>query len=166
MFLENSSTARRFRESRLIVIVGIWCLLFDFVFLGSVSAQSFSKQIWSGTFHQTSPIPWSGPMELYIRYNSDSDPPQKIEGVITWPTLGKAQVRIEGIRQASGSMQFREVACLAGDCGKVVVGGVHELTMRAGQPILQGTAKGSFGLGLMGKYTLSMQTLEESSARP
>ena len=111
-----------------------------------------SRQIWKGMFQQTAPMPWSGPIELYLRYDSESPPPQKVDGVLSWPSLGKARVRINGERAADGTVRFTETSCLDGDCSQVVLGGSHRLTPNRSQAGYDGLAEGRFGL--KGSYRL------------
>lgn len=111
-----------------------------------------SRQLWKGTFHQTAPIPWDGPLELYLRYESEARPPQRVDGVLTWPTLGMARVKVVGERQADGSYELRETECLDGDCSQVVLGGRHHLTEIKNKFQLSGRAEGQ--MGLQGNYVL------------
>lgn len=108
--------------------------------------EADSRQIWKGEFEQTSPLPWKGPIELYLRYDSEAEAPQRVDGILTWPSLGNARVKIEGERSGDGSIRFIETACLAGDCTKVVLGGRHHLIPERSQAALRGTADGRFGL--------------------
>lgn len=98
---------------------------------------------------------WTGPMELYLRYESEMRPPQEVDGVLTWPTLGMARVKVVGIRNADGSMELQETECLDGDCSQVVIGGKHSLKIEKSSMNFKGKAKGKFGL--QGEYTLEQK---------
>ncbi len=108
--------------------------------------KAYDRQFWHGTFNQTSPLAWSGPIELFLRFDSDSTSPQELDGIITWTTLGEARVRILGTRTTDGSIEFRETECLDGDCSQIVLGGSHRLQSKEGGNELEGKAEGAFGL--------------------
>jgi len=96
--------------------------------------------------NQTSPMSWSGPFELYLRYDSEADLPQKLDGLVIWPSLGQAKVKISGVWNKDREFQFSEGDCVDGDCAKVVTGGKYKATIDPKSQTLKGSAVGPMGL--------------------
>jgi hypothetical protein len=99
---------------------------------------------------QSSPLSWSGPFELYFRYDSESGPPQPIDGLVIWPSLGNAKIKIKGTWKAENDFEFKEVECLEGDCSQIVLWGSYKATLDRKNNRLSGTAVGP--MGLTGKF--------------
>ena len=89
---------------------------------------------------------WSGPFELFLRYDSESAPPQPLDGLTIWPTLGQAKVKINGTWKNESEFEFEETECVSGDCSKVIVGGKYKASLDTKRQILSGTATGPMGL--------------------
>ena len=131
-------------------------IIFFLILLGGISNGDV-RQFWVGTFQQTVPVSWSGPIELYIRYESFADSPQPIDGVLSWPSIGDTKVRIEGKRFPDGSLEFEEKECVEGDCGRFALGGTHHLRFEKRRILLFGQTGGKLGLGKKGKYVLHLR---------
>ncbi len=95
---------------------------------------------------QTAPMEWTGPFELFLRYDSESQPPQLIDGLTIWPTLGGAKVKIHGTWRSDSDFSFEEDECVAGDCSQVIVGGKYKASLDVKTSTLSGTAVGPLGL--------------------
>jgi hypothetical protein len=117
-------------------------------------ADNLTRGLWRGQMAQSSPMPWKGPMELYLRFDEEDSYPAKISGIITWSTLGQARTSIEGQMLKNGTISFSETACLSGDCSKVVLNGTYQGTIRGDH--LTGKATGLFGL--QGDFNLRKAT--------
>ncbi len=91
-------------------------------------------------------MPWKGPVEVYLRFDEDAEPPQPLTGVMTWPTLGDAKTQISGKILSTVAMQFREDRCLTEDCSKLVLGGTYSAQTDKLRTIMTGQAVGPFGL--------------------
>lgn len=85
-------------------------------------------------------------MELYLKLDPEASFPQPLEGVITWPTLGKARTAIEGTLSSAGELRFTETRCLSGACDKVVLGGEYRAKIDKAAKHVKGSAAGPFGL--------------------
>ena len=136
-------------KRRVQIFLGIWL---SASLGGAGPSPADVRQLWKGEFHRTSPEPWTGPIEIYFRYESDGDPPHKLDGVLIWPTLGRARIRIEGKRLADGSLEFVEKSCLDGDCSQLSRGRKHRLLFRKSILTFDGTVTDSFGV--RGRYSL------------
>ena len=110
------------------------------------------RELWRGTFEQESPMPWSGTMELFIRYSPGEDFPQRIEGVLTWGGLGQARTRVIGQRSET-VLHFKETDCLESNCSFVVLGGVYRGEFSDDYQEFSGKAKHSRA-GLRGNFSL------------
>ena len=104
------------------------------------------RELWKGEMTQTSPMKWSGPFELFLRYDSESSPPQALDGLTIWPTLGEAKVKIEGTWKSDNDFEFKETRCVSGDCSQVIVGGSYQASIDSKKQIISGTAVGPMGL--------------------
>ncbi len=96
-------------------------------------------------------------MELYIRFEAESDLPRPFEGVLVWKGLGAAKTRIVGTMTDSG-ISFQEKACLAGNCSKVVLGGNYQAKYSRNGSILKGNASLK-SQGLSGTFELKKTLL-------
>ena len=102
---------------------------------------------------------WSGPFELFLRYDSESPPPQPIDGLTIWPTLGGAKVKIRGTWRSDSDFEFEESECVAGDCSQIIVGGKYKGSLDLQTSTLLGMAVGPMGL----KGTFSAKRFRPSS---
>jgi len=96
--------------------------------------------------NQTSPLNWTGPFELFLRYDSESVPPQPLDGLTIWPTLGDAKIKIHGTWKSNNQFEFEESQCVSGDCSKVIVGGKYKASLDSNNKSMIGTAVGPMGL--------------------
>lgn len=119
-------------------------------------ADTLSRYIWTGTFTQTSPMPWTGSMELYLRFDPEGEYPQPVQGIITWPDLGNARTRVEGSFKSETELEFHEVECLEGGCDKVVLGGAYTAVVDSQLRAMTGSATGSNALH--GTFSISATT--------
>ena len=118
-------------------------------------AQNESRVLFRGTFTQTSPLPWSGAMEIYLKYDPEADGPQNGVGVITWRDLGSARTRLEG-KLVGTELSFSETGCSESSCSQVVLGGIYEGKFNSTFDILSGSAAGR--TLLQGHFTLRRVT--------
>ena len=129
--------------------------------LASASAQSFhsdksvTRELWVGHFNQTSPMPWSGQMQLFLRYQSSSGP---VSGVITWPGLGGSRSEISGVRSGN-TVTFTEDKCLE-NCGQTLMGGTYQGTFDDQYRSLTGLSSLK-PLGLKGNFKLQRLMLPD-----
>ena len=135
----------------------VWtlCVVLALILTPSLVAAQQAREVrelWVGIFEQLAPLSWQGRMELYIRYKSGDAYPQSVRGLITWPELGAARVEISGEKQQD-SITFREGNCIAGDCGRIVLGGRYRGNFDATYSILTGNAELS-RFSLQGRFRL------------
>jgi hypothetical protein len=109
------------------------------------------RELWRGTMNQSAPMEWSGPFELFLRYDSESVPPQALDGLTIWPTLGEAKIKIKGTWKSDNNFEFEEVECVAGDCSQVIIGGKYKASLDSKKEVLSGTAVGP--MQLKGKFS-------------
>ncbi|MCB0346395.1 MAG: hypothetical protein KDD66_14845 [Bdellovibrionales bacterium] len=95
-------------------------------------------------------------MELYIRFEPEGDLPQPIEGVLSWTGLG-TRTKIVGSMTERG-INFREAECLAGNCGKIVLGGNYQASFSKNRTHLSGKAVLK-SRGLSGSFELKKTKL-------
>lgn len=146
--LEIPAPSLAWRSSWSFFII-VLCLLYP---LRADAQASIARELWRGEFRQTSPLPWTGKMELFFRYDAAENFPQNLEGIISWPGLKKAKTKIQGIKTEK-SIRFKEVACLGPDCSQVVLGGVYEAIFQDFHTEIVGKASLP-ALALKGDFTL------------
>jgi len=121
--------------------------------------KSFDRELWKGEMKQTSPMSWNGPFELFLRYDSEATPPQPLDGLTIWPTLGQAKIKVRGTWKNDGLFEFEETECVSGECSKVVVGGKYKASVDAKREVITGDAVGP--MGLKGQFSARRFRLEE-----
>ena len=136
------------------------CKLFYLVLLvlflvGAGPRSTASRGLWRGTFTQTSPMPWSGQMEIFLRYDMEQAGRQKVDGIISWPGLRMARTKFEGTLQGL-TLSFSETECAETACSEVVLGGTYRATFDSQFVDLTGDATGPFGL--KGRFSLQKVT--------
>lgn len=140
---------RSFRKAR----VAVFALFFLIVtgVAAVVRADNLTRELWRGEMTQTSPMPWKGPMEFYLRFDEEDSNPAKISGIITWSSLGQARTMIKGEMSVGGTINFSETSCLSGDCSKVILNGSYQAKIAGDH--MAGEATGLFGL--KGEFSLN-----------
>lgn len=116
------------------------------------------RELWRGEFRQKTPLPWTGKMELFLRYRTSEDYPRAVDGTITWPALGGARTRVSGLMSDSG-IQFFETGCVNKRCSQIILGGEYDGSFNELRSLLIGEATGKFGLG--GSFRLERILLPE-----
>lgn len=117
------------------------------------------RELWVGQFTQSGSPSWTGPMQLYIRYDASASPPQRLTGMIIWKTLGGSKVQIEGTR-SDDSIRFKETNCISGNCDQLIVGGEYSARYDIGHSTLHGTARHEKH-SLSGAFSLHRLVAEE-----
>lgn len=116
-------------------------------------AQALHTELWTGTFTQSAPLPWKGPLYLLIQFDPEADYPQQGKAYASWPSLENAMVECELQMTSERKIRLKESRCVSGGCQMKVLGGEFKGEINSQRQKLSGTATGPFGLN--GKFELT-----------